>query len=350
MCAIGAHFSSFGHDGEGAALSFIRVQLITRGKLTMSSFERISWFYQRLKQKRHPSRRRYMAFFEVSESTFKRDIAFMRDRMGAPLEFDRAANGYVLTDDAYEIPSFWFKRMQLLLMIGICKQLQKVDGLTDGGALDDFSEKLRELLTLHDGSDITECFSFEYVEWAACNSRHIDVLMDAILQKCCIRLTYHAAGTGQTTSRTVEPYRLHNYMGTWYLVGFCRRHSQPRVFQVGRITDIELTSTGFDTLQFDPDTFLESSFGIFKGSAPFTVKLRFDAFISRFIRNEFWHDRQEISENPDGGLTMRLPVSDLTEIKMKVLKYGRHVEVLSPEDLREQVAAEAGEIVKMYQE
>jgi predicted DNA-binding transcriptional regulator YafY len=47
---------------------------------------------------------------------------------------------------------------------------------------------------------------------------------------------------------------------------------------------------------------------------------------------------------------MRLPVSDLTEIKMKVLKYGRHVEVLSPEDLREQVAAEAGEIVKMYQE
>jgi predicted DNA-binding transcriptional regulator YafY len=138
-------------------------------------------------------------------------------------------------------------------------------------------------------------------------------------------------------------------MGTWYLVGFCRRHNQPRVFQVGRIADIEAAPTAFDALQFDPDIFLENTFGIFKGQNTFKVELRFDAFISRFIRNEIWHHQQEITDNADGGLTMALPVSDLTEIKMKVLKYGRHVEVLTPDELRSQVAEEAKKKLETYE-
>jgi len=289
-----------------------------------------------------------METFEVSESTFKRDIALMRDRMGAPVAYAPETGGYVLTAEAYEIPSFWFNRRQLLLMIGLCKQLRKAEGSFADKELVAFKNKLQQLLTLHDGTDLAECFSFEYVEWAVCDNHHIDMLMDAILQKRCARLTYYAAGTDQTSIRTVEPYRLHNYMGTWYLIGYCRLHNQPRVFQVGRIVGLEIAREEFDTPQFDPDAFLDSSFGIFKGNEPFTVKLKFDAFISRFIRNEIWHNRQEVSENQDGGLTMILPVSDVTEIKMKVLKYGRHVEVLAPEALREQVAEEANVIVKMY--
>ncbi len=289
-----------------------------------------------------------MDAFEISESTFKRDIALLRDRMGAPVEYDPEAGGYVLTETAYEIPSFWFNRLQLLLMIGICKQLRKADGSFPDGELTTFREKLQRLLTLHDGTDLGECFSFEYVEWAVCDSQHTGLLMDAILQKRCVELTYHAAGTDRTSTRTVEPYRLHNYMGTWYLIGFCRLHNQPRVFQVGRILNIEISQAGFDTPQFDPNAFLENSFGIFKGNETFTVKVRFDAFISRFIRNEIWHDRQEVTENPDGGLTMTLPVSNLIEIKMKVLKYGRHVKVLAPAELQSQVAEEAKKIIEMY--
>jgi predicted DNA-binding transcriptional regulator YafY len=137
-------------------------------------------------------------------------------------------------------------------------------------------------------------------------------------------------------------------MGPWYLVGFCRLHGQSRIFQAGRIVDMEIEQAEYGSRQFDPDTFLEGAFGIFKGNDTFMVGLRFDAFISRFVRNEIWHGLQEITENPDGGLTMTLPVSDLTEIKMKVLKYGCHVEVLAPEKLRKEVAEEAKRLVKLY--
>jgi predicted DNA-binding transcriptional regulator YafY len=93
---------------------------------------------------------------------------------------------------------------------------------------------------------------------------------------------------------------------------------------------------------------VDNSFGIFKGLDAFEVVLRFDPFIARFIQNDIWHDRQRIADQTDGGLIMTLPVANLTEIKMKVLKYGCHVEVLQPEELRRQVREEAEMIVRNY--
>ena len=120
----------------------------------MSSLDRICWFYNRLKQNRHTTRQNYMDAFEVSESTFKRDITLMRDRMGAPVKYDLETNRYLLTDAAYEVPSFWFNRFHLLLMIGICKQLQKAGCSSPEGELTAFRTKLQQLLTLHDGTDL----------------------------------------------------------------------------------------------------------------------------------------------------------------------------------------------------
>lgn len=51
------------------------------------------------------------------------------------------------------------------------------------------------------------------------------------------------------------------------------------------------------------------------------------------FRNEIWHDRQHLGDDADGSLAMTLPAANLTAIKKKVLKYGRHVVVMTPEEL-----------------
>lgn len=314
----------------------------------MSSFERIFWFYRCLKQNGYPSRQRFMDTFEVSESTFKRDLAYFRDRLGAPVDYAPEENGYFLTHHAFELPSFWFNRMQLLLLIGICNQLRKMKGITAGSELSLFRDRLQDLLTMRDGSDITDCFSFEHVEWAICDCQHLDLLMEAILQRRCVSLTYHAAGTDTVSRREVEPYRLHNYMGTWYLVGFCLNRNEARLFQLARIIRLSLLSDNFDAPRFDAAAHVENSFGIFKGADTFEVVLRFDPFIARFVRNEIWHEHQKVEDGADGSMTLRVPVANLTEIKMKVLKYGRHVEVIAPDALRRAVLEEAEGIVSNY--
>ena len=314
----------------------------------MSTFERIFWFYGRMKGASFPDRRDFLDRFEVSESTFKRDMAFMRDRLGAPVEYDRERRGYFLSDESFEIPSFWFDRRQLLMLVGVSKQFEDTDG-NGSGEISKLGEKLRGLLTMKDGRDISAFFSFENVEWVRCDCRTLDMLIEAMIRSAPVRFTYHTGGSDSISERVIEPCRIHYYMGSWYLVGFCRLKGEPRTFQLGRVSNAAVLDERFSAPGFDVEEYVGSSFGIFKGGKVETAVLRFDPFMGLFVKNEVWHDMQEMEVHEDGSVTLALPVADLTEIRRRVMQYGAHVEVLAPGELRSQVAEEAGKIMRIYQ-
>ncbi|VAW38114.1 hypothetical protein MNBD_DELTA03-209, partial [hydrothermal vent metagenome] len=90
------------------------------------------------------------------------------------------------------------------------------------------------------------------------------------------------------------------------------------------------------------------AFGIFKGRDTTTAVLRFRPALARLINEQCWHPNQITRWERDGSLIMELPVADLTEIRLKTLQYGREVEVISPPELRRQVAAEARAMAEMY--
>ena len=48
----------------------------------------------------------------------------------------------------------------------------------------------------------------------------------------------------------------------------------------------------------------------------------------------------ETTENKDGSLILEVPFTDIRELSMDVLRQGRHVEVLEPKELRDEVASE----------
>src|SRR6056297_3387403 len=70
----------------------------------MSNLERIMTFHGWVKDRRFPSLKRLQDGFEVSRATANRDIEYMRDRMGAPLEYDRENSGYYYSRDNYRLP------------------------------------------------------------------------------------------------------------------------------------------------------------------------------------------------------------------------------------------------------
>jgi len=57
----------------------------------MTGYERIHWLYERLKRKTFPRRAQFLDCFAVSASTFKRDLAQLRDRLHTPIDYDPAA-------------------------------------------------------------------------------------------------------------------------------------------------------------------------------------------------------------------------------------------------------------------
>jgi len=73
---------------------------------------------------------------------------------------------------------------------------------------------------------------------AADASQSLRRLSDALLARKTVRFRYHSMGRDATEERTVHPYGLFFQHGRWYLVGFDEPRSEPRVFRLGRMSDV----------------------------------------------------------------------------------------------------------------
>jgi predicted DNA-binding transcriptional regulator YafY len=88
------------------------------------------------------------------------------------------------------------------------------------------------------------------------------------------------------------------------------------------------------------DSFIGQGYGIFAGNKVQWAKLRFSAERARWVSRELWHPLQKATENKDGSLILEVPFTDLRELTMDILRQGRHVEVLKPMKLRNEVVRE----------
>src|SRR5689334_24945833 len=82
--------------------------------LTLDRTERFYKIDQLLQARSPVPIRDFLDELGVSLATFKRDLEYMRDRLNAPIVWDRDANGYRFEQQApgagarYELPGLWF--------------------------------------------------------------------------------------------------------------------------------------------------------------------------------------------------------------------------------------------------
>lgn len=309
--------------------------------------ERIWWLLTQLNAGAKVTYARYRIECERSRATFKRDLDYLRERFGATVVYDPRMRRYALAGDSFELPYLLFDRFHLLMMLGACRQLAEVAG-AEPREIRVLRERIELLLAMQYGGKAKDLVSFAVIRWTRCDIELVDVLIAAMTERRMVRFTYHTAHSGEVHRRTVEPYRLHHYRGSWHLAAFCHHRDRPRVFLLGRIQDPDPLDRRFEERRFDVTAFLEDTFGIYKGGAVQRVVLRFSPDIARSVRDEVWHRDQEMTDLEDGGLLLSLNVADLTEIRRHALMYGPDVEVLEPPELRRQVAEAAEGILKIY--
>lgn len=58
--------------------------------------------------------------------------------------------------------------------------------------------------------------------------------------------------------------------------------------------------------------------------------------------------KQAVSIDSNGNLFLRIPVADFREIRHEILKFGSSVEVLSPEELRNEIKKEIEKMSMVY--
>ncbi|WP_163335975.1 YafY family protein [Desulfopila sp. IMCC35008] len=309
----------------------------------MSLLERVYSFHQDILNNRYPNATNLTEQFEVSLATARRDIAYLRDRLLAPLEFDQLKNGFYYTEQGFSLP--FTQSPKVFFLLGMIHKLAEEAGLKDLDEVRQLEEKLSTLLSA-DYQDLKEGLYCEWVEIESINTGIFGKIVDALLNHRAVSLHYTSASSDASV-RVVEPQRLCNYQGRWYLLAQCRLRNDLRMFHLARIGEAEVTDEKISRLPNLNETYLQQSFGIFKGSKTYTAEILFTGTAAELVKHQHWHTGQEI-EPCDEGIILRLPVSDDREIMMKILQYGGMARVLGPERLKERILQEISAMTSQY--
>ena len=314
-------------------------------------YERFIWFDSQVRAKKYPNTTALANQFEISTKTAQRDIDFMRDRLYCPLDYDPSQKGYYYEDDTFTLPMVYLTSGELSSLLMARKILQDVSGGSLGDEISTILQKITNVLNKHmvTGSQIDDLFSFQLVGYSPVPESVFKAVLEACLKKKRLKFTYYSPARDEKSERTVDPYHLFDYMGTWHLIAYCHMRQSVRDFALGRITDVTILKETFNKPpDFNMKDFFGSSFGIYKGKSTKEVTLRFSPLKSRWIREQIWHKDQKMKFLEDGSLELSFPVADFSEIKMEILRHGDMVEVIKPKSLRDLIKAEAEKITQIY--
>src|SRR5262245_14683979 len=104
-------------------------------KATRPPLERIAALDRALRAGSLPNSASLGRMLAVCPRTVQRDIAFARERLGAPIEFDARRNGYYYTDATYRIPHLTLTEGELVALFLAERVLRQYRGTPYAPAL-----------------------------------------------------------------------------------------------------------------------------------------------------------------------------------------------------------------------
>lgn len=317
----------------------------------MGALERIYKIERFLKHNRAVSLRRLVEELEVSRATVKRDIAYLRDRLNAPIVWDRNLRGYRFQGD-YSLPALYLTGAELQALLVLDHLIARIQP----ELLGTYTAPLRQLLQkLLGGPERTVQELMRRVRIAPAASRpvpveHFQAVCAAILMRRRLDLLYFSRTRNENTHRQVSPQRLVHYRDNWYMDAWCHYREALRSFALDAMQQIAVLDTPATEIPEEQlDRELGGGYGIFCGPETRRARLRFSPRMARWVSRERWHRDQCGRFLPDGGYLLELPYSEDRELIMDLLRYGPDVEVLEPEELRRKVRQSLLETLQQYQ-
>lgn len=298
----------------------------------------------------------FLEELDVSRATFKRDIEYLRDRLHAPIVWDRDAGGYLFENvetagPAYQLPGLWFSAGELYALLAAHKLLDDIEPGILASHVAPLQARLAALLEAsgHSAAAVTRRVCLLSMAKRTVEPRYFTDIAIALLERKRIEIEAWNRGRDEINTRTVSPQRLVHYRDNWYLDTWCHLRDDLRSFSIDAIQRLKvLREAACDVAAAKFDAHYTLTYGIFAGPPKDWAVLRFSPERSRWVRSERWHREQQSEALPDGSYRLRVPYADQRELLMDVLRHGRHVEVEAPESLRRAVAAEVSALTAMY--
>lgn len=165
-------------------------------------------------------------------------------------------------------------------------------------------------------------------------------LRDAIKGCRKVRIAYRKRGAAAVETRTLRPHGFlfgHRH----YLVALDdgAADGRMRMFSLPGIESVETLAEGFvREADFSIRAFAGRGFGVYNDD-PVDVVWRFSPAVADTAREFQFHPSQSLEPCPDGSLIVRFRAAGLVEMGWHAVMWGRDLEILEPQALRDLVAS-----------
>ena len=286
----------------------------------------------------------------VSRATLRRDLQYLRDRLNAPIVYDRLGGGYRFASGEnrsapvggpkYELPGLWFNASEIYALLMMQQLLNTVQPGLLGPHIAPLQSRLSALLGSQQNKpeDIEDRIRIVHTGQRAPAPENFELIASALLKRMRLKVQHWHRGRDEKTTREISPQRLVFYRGNWYLDAWCHLRKDLRSFAVETLSDVALLDKPAKEVSAKVlDSRVQNGYGIFGGARTQWAQLRFTTARARWVAAEQWHPDQRGSVLPDGSYQLDVPYSIETELVMDILRHMPDVEVMGPPALRTKV-------------
>ena len=167
--------------------------------------------------------------FEVSRRTILRDVDAL-GRAGIPIRTTQGVNGGISIMENYRLNRAMLTDAELQAILSGLRSLDSVSGTDRYTLLMEKCSAASSPLLPGDGRILIDLGSWQ----KASLTKKIEIIRGAMNRRCL--LSFHYAGPGGDSDRSIEPYYLLFRWGDWYVWGFCRSRQDYRLFKLRRMT------------------------------------------------------------------------------------------------------------------
>ena len=271
--------------------------------------------------------------FEVSRRTINRDIEDIC-KAGIPLVTTQGFGGGISIARQYKVNKAFLTKEEMLAVSAGLKGMDSISKNTY------FAELMNKLGRGREENTETEIIMIDL----SAHGRDplvekIAEIKKAITEKREISFRYYYQ-KGEN-ERIIEPYRLVFRWSAWYVLGYCTRRKDWRLFKLNRLWNLRILERGYEVRRIPEDKLDFEKY--FETESEFFLKAIFAESERYRLIEEYGIECCELRQ--DGRLYFECKFVNYENLKEWVFSFGDKVEILEPEILEKERIRQATRII-----
>lgn len=201
---------------------------------------------------------------------------------------------------------------------------------------------------LNESTDMRDRIIFEKIP---SSQKWLPVIVNAMRDKKTIEVTYQSFWRNEPSTFILHPYCLKLFKQRWYILGRSEGYTSSWIYALDErmIRVVPLKKTLKMPAKFDAVDFFSNYFGVTVDSRkPVVVKLKVVASQVRYFESLPIHHSQQTIERTQEYSILQYRLVPTYDFRQELLCHGPAVEVLEPEELREEMKSDIRQMFEIY--